>query len=423
MSLPLRAEIVVVGAGLAGLSAATRLAAAGRDVHLVDAAGHAGGRLATERVDGFLVDRGFQVLNTGYPRVADLDLPSLDLGWFWTGAIVRVDGRAHRVVDPRRHPTALVDTVRAPIGALPRKVAIGAFSARAGYAPVPRLLSAPERTAEDALRAAGVGDLALERFFRPFLAGVLLESDLATSSRYLDLVWRSFVRGRVGLPAAGMQSVGEQLAARLDPAQVHLDTRVTELRDRSVRTATGTTTADAVVVATDPDTAAALLPGVEASAPRQVTTHMHVLPASPWQDPLVVLGEPGGRLVNTVVVSDAQPAYSPDGRALVASSTLAVTAEREVREEVARAHGVSAADLEHLTSVTVTGAQPAAAPPLRHRRPVDLGDGVFVCGDHRDTPSIQGAMASGARAARAVLRRLATVPPGGRAPADPGRSV
>ena len=396
----------MVGAGLAGLSVATRLADAGRDVHVVDAAGHAGGRLATDRVDGFLVDRGFQVLNTGYPRVADLDLGPLDLGWFWTGAIVRVDGRAHRVVDPRRHPAAALDTVRAPIGALPRKAAIGAFSARAGYEPVPRLLAARERTAEESLRAAGVGDLALERFFRPFLAGVLLEAELETSSRYLDLVWRSFVRGRVGLPAAGMQSVGQQLADRLPPGRLHLHTRVAEVDGRSVRTAEGTTAADAVVVATDPDTAAALLPGVRASAPRQVTTHLHVLAASPWPDPLIVLGAPGGHLVNTVVVSDAQPAYSPDGRALVASSTLAVTTEREVREEVARAHGVATGDLEHLTSVTVRGAQPAAAPPLEHRRPVDLGGGLFVCGDHRDTPSIQGAMASGARTAAAVLRTL-----------------
>jgi phytoene dehydrogenase-like protein len=411
MSLPNRAEVVVVGAGLAGLSAATRLAAAGRDVHVVDAAGHAGGRLATERADGFLVDRGFQVLNTGYPRVADLDVAALDMGWFWTGARVWAEGRAHRVVDPRRHPTAGWDTVRAPVGALPRKAAIAAFSGRAGYGPVSRLLSARERTAEQALRRAGVGETALERFFRPFLSGVLLESELATSSRYLDLVWRSFVRGRVGLPAAGMQSVGEQLASRLAPERVHLHTRVTRVGSSSVRTATGTTTADAVVVATDPDTAAGLLPGIGASAPRQVTTHLHVLPHSPWEQPLIVLGPPGGQLVNSVVVSDAQPAYSPDGRALVASSTLRPTREAEVRAEVARAHGVASADLAHLTSVTVPGAQPAATPPLQHRRPVDLGGGLFVCGDHRDTPSIQGAMASGARAARAVLRRLGAPPP------------
>ena len=395
-----------MGAGLAGLSAAVRLADAGCDVQVLEAGGHAGGRLATERVDGFVVDRGFQVLNTGYPRVADLDLESLDLGWFWPGAVLRSGGRAYRLVDPRRHPLTALDTLRAPIGSVVAKGAIAAYSAQAGYTPVERLLREPETTAEVRLRAAGVGEEALERFFRPFLAGVLLESELATSSRYLDLLWRSFARGRIGLPARGMQSVGEQLADRLAPGSLHLHLRVSSVASGRVRWDGGTVDADAVVVATDPGTAAALLPGVDASAPRQVTTHLHVLPESPWQDPLIVLGTPGGRLVNSVVLTDAQPAYSPDGRALVASSTLRPTREAEVREEIARLHDVPTTELVHLTSVTVPGAQPAALPPLQLRRPVDLGDGVYVCGDHRDTPSIQGAMASGARAARAVLRAL-----------------
>jgi phytoene dehydrogenase-like protein len=410
MQVPERVEVVVVGAGLAGLSAATRLAAAGRDVHVLEAGHHAGGRVQTDRIDGFVVDRGFQVLNVGYPRVADLDVDALAMGYFDPGAVVRVAGRVHRVVDPRRRPAGALGTLRAPLGPLHRKAAIAAFSARAGYWPVERLLSAPEVSAADALLAAGVGSTALERFFRPFLAGVLLESSLETSSRYLDLLWRSFVRGPIGLPAAGMQAIGEQLAARLAPDQVHLGVHVREVAGTSVRTGSGRITADAVVVATDPGTAALLLPGVEASAPRQVTTHFHVLPRSPWPSPLLVLGSPGGALVNSVVLSDAQPAYSPDGRALVASSSLPETREADVREEVARAHGVRAAELEHLHSVTVHGAQPAATPPLQLRRPVDLGGGLFVCGDHRDTPSIQGAMASGARTARAVLRRLGTAP-------------
>lgn len=271
---------------------------------------------------------------------------------------------------------------------------------------MPRLLAAPERTAAEALQRAGLGCAVLERFLRPFLAGVLLEDRLDTSSRYLDLLWRSFVRGRIGLPARGMQSVGEQLAGRLPAGALHLGCPVTAVRSGAVDTAAGPIAADAVVVATDPTAAAGLLPGVTASAPRQVTTHLHVLPASPWDEPLLVLGRPGGQLVNSVVLTDAQPRYAPDGRALVASSTLAPTREADVRGEVAQAHGVAAADLDHLTSVTVPHAQPAAVPPLDLRRAVDLGDGVFVCGDHRDTPSIQGALASGARAARAVLRRL-----------------
>ena len=405
-----RAEVVVVGAGLAGLSAATRLVAAGIDVQVLEAGAHAGGRLATERIDGFVVDRGFQVLNTGYPRAADLDLGALGLGWFERGAVVRVDGEAHRVVDPRQRPAAVVGTATAPIGTLRDKAALVAFSLRAGYTPVGRLLAAPERTAERSLRAAGLGTTALDRFLRAFLAGVLLEDELTTSSRYLDLLWRSFVRGAIGLPADGMQAVGEQLAARAGSGRIHLHTTVRSVTPRSVVTDAGRWTADAVVVATDPGTAARLLPSVEASAPRQVTTHFHVLAESPWSAPLIVLGTPQGRLVNTVVLSDAQPRYSPVRRALVASSTLQPTREDEVRAEIATAHGVAPADLDHLTTVTVSGAQPAAVPPLQLRRPVDLGDGLFVCGDHRDTPSIQGAMASGARAARAVLRALRPAP-------------
>jgi phytoene dehydrogenase-like protein len=406
MSLPSRAEVVVVGAGLAGLSAATRLAAAGCDVHVLDAARHAGGRLATERVDGFTVDRGFQVLNTGYPRAADLDLAALELGWFWPGAVLRVGGHAHRLVDPRRRPASVPGTLRSPIGSPLRKAAVAAYSARAGYAPVDRLLRAPEVSAEERLRAAGVGDAALERFFRPFLAGVLLEDRLETSSRYLDLLWRSFARGAIGLPARGMQAVGEQLAARVGAGRVHLGVRATAVAGDAVTTTAGTIRSGAVVVATDADTASELVPGLTATAPRQVTTHLHVLPSSPWPSPLIVLGSPGGQLVNSVVLTDAQPAYSPDGRALVASSSLAPTTAAEVRDEVAALHGVGVADLDHLTTVTVPRAQPAALPPLPLRRPVDLGNGLYVCGDHRDTPSIQGAMASGARTARAVLRAL-----------------
>jgi phytoene dehydrogenase-like protein len=404
MPPPSRAEVIVVGAGLAGLSAAVRLQAAGCDVHLLESSGSVGGRLNTERIDGFVVDRGFQVLNTGYPRAADLDLDALELGWFWPGAVFRVHGRVHRLLDPRRRPSGIPDTLRAPLGTVRERSALVRYVLRAGYSPVARLTGAADGPAGQALLAAGVGRAAIDGFLRPFLAGVLLESDLSSSRRYVDLLLRSFVRGATGLPANGMQAVGEQLAARLDRERVHLRTPVSAVSAGSVVTTHGTCRADAVVVATDPETAAALLPGLDAAAPRRVTTHLHVLPASPWPAPLIVLGEPGGRLVNTVVVSDAQPRYSPDGRALIASSSLVPTAEQDVREEIARVHGVRAAELEHLTTVTVIGAQPAALPPFDLRRTVELGGGLYVCGDHRDTPSIQGAMASGARAARAVLR-------------------
>ena len=398
----------MVGAGLAGLSAAIRLAAAGCDVHVLEAGEHAGGRLATERIDGFVVDRGFQVLNTGYPRAADLDLDALDLGWFERGAVVRHEGRVHRVVDPRQRPGRVLDTLTAPLGGPLQKAAIAAFSARAGYLPVARLLRGPERTADEALRAAGVGDAAMERFFRPFLAGVLLESELSTSSRYLDLLWRSFVRGAIGLPAEGMQAVGEQLgvAAAVRTAAPRGPGAPAWPRAWSPPTpgpGVPTPSSSPPTRAPPPHSSR---PST-ADAPRQVTTHLHVLPESPWDAPLIVLGRagrPAGQHRRRLRRAARGTAPTP-GRWSRAPRWRR-TAEGDVRDEIARAHGVPATALEHLTTVTVTGAQPAADPPLVLRRPVELGDGLYVCGDHRDTPSIQGAMASGARAARAVLRSL-----------------
>src|SRR6476469_9019538 len=226
MPPPPRAEVVVVGAGLAGLSAAVRLEAAGCDVHVLESTSAAGGRLSTERIDGFVVDRGFQVFNTGYPRAADLDLDALELGYFWPGAAFRIDGRVHRVVDPRRHPGTVPDTLRAPLGSVRERAALVRYALRAGYSPVDRLIDAGDAPAEQALLAAGVGRAAIDGFLRPFLAGVLLEPELATSRRYVDLLLRSFVRGATGLPAHGMQAIGEQLAARLGGERLHLWTPV-----------------------------------------------------------------------------------------------------------------------------------------------------------------------------------------------------
>jgi hypothetical protein len=141
-----------------------------------------------------------------------------------------------------------------------------------------------------------------------------------------------------------------------------------------------------------------------------VTTHPQVLPASPGSDRLIVLGTPEGRVANSAVLTDVRPRYAPDQRAPLAGSTVTPTRKADVREEIARLHEVSPADLEGLTSVTVPAAQPAALPPLQLRRPVELGEGLHVCGDHRDTPSVQGAMAGGGRAARAVLRSLRPFP-------------
>jgi phytoene dehydrogenase-like protein len=412
MSIPSEAETVVVGAGLAGLAAARRLAAAGAEVVVVEAAGAVGGRVATDVIDGFLIDRGFQVYNTAYPESARvLDHDRLDLRRFTPGALVRVGDRLHRVADPRRRPLAAPGTVLAPIGSPADKIRLALLAGRDALLPAGRLTAAADTSTYDALRARGLSDTMIDRFLRPFLAGVFLEDELTTSSRFFDLVWRTFARGSVCVPAGGMRRIPEQLAAGLPAGTVHLGVEVHAIRPGEVVTDRGPIRAAAIVVATDPGTAAALLPGLTAPRMNTVTTVYHAAPEPPVAEPTLVLdGERSSPVVNTVVLTEAAPTYSPDERALVSSSVLGLDppGDATLRKELERLYGVSTSAWETIATVRVPGALPAAPPPLRLRQPVDLGDGLFVAGDHRDTPSIQGAMVSGRRAATAVLRARRT---------------
>ena len=411
MSISSSADVIVVGAGLAGLSAGRRLAAAGLDVLVVEAAGVVGGRVATDVVDGFLLDRGFQVYNTAYPEAAAvLDHRALDLRAFTPGALIRLGDRLHRLVDPRRRPTDLVETLLAPIGSPVDKARIALVTVRDALLPTERLIAEPETTTYEALRRRGLSETVIDRFLRPFLAGVFLERELTTSNRFFDLVWRTFARGTVCVPAGGMREIPAQLAAGLPDGIVHCGVRVEAVGPGAVVTDAGTVRARAVVVAADPLTASGLVPGLPSPAMHSVTTIYHAAPQPPLAEPTLVLdGERGAPVVNSVVLTSAAPSYSPDERALVSTSVLGVEPpdDATLRRELERLYGVSTSDWELLATVRVPAALPAAPPPLGDlRRPVALGEGLFVAGDWRDAPSIQGAMVSGCRAATAVLREL-----------------
>ncbi len=409
------ADVGVVGAGLAGLAAARRLQRAGVDVTVLEAGAVVGGRVATDVVDGFLLDRGFQVLNTSYPALAsDVDTAALDLRAFTAGAAVRgTDGTLHRLVDPRREPAQAwriaLDGLLSPAA----KLAMAQLSARVALADPRQLLAGPERSTADELAAQGLSGPATERFFRPFLSGVLGERELATSSRFFGLVWRSFLRGDSALPSRGMAALPVQLAARLTPGTVRCNETVLGVAPGRVRTGTGELAARAVVVATDPPTARALLPGLDVPLMRSLTTYYHVSEQPPTRLPLIHLDGGGGPVVNTSVLTTVAPSYSPDHRHLISSTVLGVPGaggpdESQVRGLAGTIYREGSSDWQHLATTVVPQALCTFTPPTpdRFRRAVSLGDGLFVAGDHRDTPSIQGALVSGHRAARAVLREL-----------------
>ena len=410
--------VVVVGAGLSGLAAARHLNRHGIDVTVLEGSDAVGGRMRTDVVDGYRLDRGFQLYNPSYPEGARvLDHEALDLKPFVAGArIVITRGgrrRVERLADPRREPSWILPSLLARIGSPLSTARFGAYVVSRAVRSAQSLEREPDITSEQALRRAGADPALIEEVLRPFLSGVFLESELSTSRRFLDLVLKSFVRGTPGVPAKGMQRIPEQLAAGLD---VRLGQRVTAASAQAVDVAGGDVhRAEAVIVAADPATAARLIPGVQVPAPNAVTTWYYRPTCAPGeladgQAVLLLDGDRRGPLVNTVVLTHAAPDYAPAGSALVSASALGVRDtpddERAVREHLSWLYGVPTGGWELIASYPIPYALPAMPVPLKIRKPVRTADGVYVAGDHRDTSSIQGALVSGRRAAQALLKDL-----------------
>lgn len=251
----------------------------------------------------------------------------------------------------------------------------------------------------------------IDRVLAPFFAGLLLEREMTTSSRFTDLMLRTFVTGWSAVPAAGMQAIAEQLADGLD---VDLQVPARRVLPSQVRTDDAQLTARAVVVATDPTTTAAeLLPGLRVPPWKGGTTWYHAAPEPLLATPTLVVDPDRSPVDNTVVSTSAAPSYSPDHRALVATSWVhgpgAPPAEPDVRRRLEQLYGTSTSAWEHLATYDLPQALPGMPAPHPFRRKIRWA-GCYVCGDHRDTSSIQGALVSGRRTAEAILADLGEAP-------------
>jgi glycine/D-amino acid oxidase-like deaminating enzyme len=415
--LPSTADVVVVGAGLAGLACARSLSAHDLNVVVVEAAEGVGGRVRTDLIDGFRCDRGFQLLNPAYPEAKRvLDLKALRLQGFPAAIVVARDAGRFTLADPRREPGLIPKLGTALLGggirSLREQVKFALWAQRTSGRSAATLLAEPDTGWGQALTDRGINGTFRRQVIEPFLAGVLAEDDGSSSHRFTQLLVRSFVRGRPAVPWRGMQAIPDQLAAGL--TAVRCNVSVESVTPGKVLTSAGEIGARAVVVATDPVTASRLLP-LEAVPMRALTTYWHVSPEPPTHSgALHVDGDRRGPVINSIVISNRARSYSPDERSLIATTVLGavgdLATERAVMSQLEHIFGRSTRWWELIKRNVIPQALTAMRPPLQARLPVALGDGLIVAGDHRDTASIQGALVSGRRAADAVLNELGLPP-------------
>lgn len=413
--------VLVTGAGMAGLACACKLHAAGLSVELFEASDGVGGRVRTDEVDGFRLDRGFQVYLDTYPATGKLlDLAALDLRPFAPGALVYRDGQFHRLMDVFRRPGSLWPSVRAPVGSLADKLRVGLLRTKILGSSFERIARRKDRSTETYLREFGFSEPIIDHFFRSFYGGIFLERDLRTSSRMFEFTFKLFGRGNATVPAQGMGAIPAQLASRLPAGSIHLNCAVQQVdpKQRTLTLADGRTIqGSAVVVATDGSNAHRLLanpsgPALTAPKWRSVTNLYFAAEQSPVQEAIICLNGSGrGRVNNVCVMSDAAPAYAPAGQSLISVSVLGLheagALSQHVLDELTDWFGPTATQSwRHLRTDRIQQGLPEQLP--RGETPgIATFDGVWVCGDHLSSASIEGAVVSGQKAADAVLQDLA----------------
>lgn len=405
---------VIIGAGLSGLACAYHLKKAGIDFTILEASDDVGGRVRSDVVDGFVLDRGFQVLLTAYPEARELlDYDQLRLKHFIPGAMVRYNGEFHTVADPWRRPSDCLKSVFNPIGTLQDKLLIGKLRQNVTAGPLMSLYQRKEQSTLERLRDFGFSNNIIDRFFRPFFGGVFFDKSLSTSSKMFDFTFRMFASGDTSLPTGGMGAISRQLADKVGASKVQFNCRVSEIQENSVILDDGAVIqTDAIVVATEGPESARLLNKEVVSKMRSVRCLYFAADKAPMTTPVLVLNGEESELINNLCIpSNVNESYAPAGKHLISISVVGRDdlpdegLHKAVLTQLHSWYGKEVLNWKHLRTYNIKFGLPDYTVPAlgEVERPARIERGIYVCGDHRDTASIQGALSSGKRAAQALI--------------------
>lgn len=408
--------VIIIGAGLAGLCCALRLHKDGVPFLLLEASDAVGGRVRTDSLNGFTLDRGFQIFLNSYPEAANvLDYKELDLRPFFPGALVRSGGKFHHVADPVRSPLHAVETLLAPVGTMTDKFRVAALRSRR-KAESPEAATNHSESTLQTLRKTGFSDRMIQQFFRPFLGGIFLDETLETNSKMFDFVFSMLANGDNSLPSRGMQCIPEQLASRLPKEQIRLNTSVRTIDGDQVLLSTGTIVrGSTVVVATEEPQRHSLLGSSLSPRFKSQTCVYFEAERPPFVEPILVLnGENDGIVSNLTVPSNVSSSYAPKGRVLISAVVIGdapmsdLALEEAARMHMTRWYGTQVSKWRHLRTYRIKYALPDQSPQaLNLTKSEYKGEkAIYFCGDYLENASINGALKSGRKAAEMVLADL-----------------
>lgn len=383
-------DVLVVGAGLAGLSAAIKLQEAGRNVWVIESSDRPGGRVTSDIIDGFICDRGFQLINSKYPALQALNVIQ-EIDFIKAPRVIEVAlGNQRRALgDPQVAPWTALDKAT---GTIPEKLSLLRF-----------LAASPKdnQSVEDVLSSSGS---VYVRALRPFLQGVFLTDPKNVDARYGQSIVKSFVTGSPGIPRKGVAELSKALAARVD--SISYGVQADSIEGKVVRTSAGDFKATTIIVATDATTATQLLGLNEVARMAGCITWYHAVATNPsGSGRLVVDGQNRGPIINSIVISDISSDYAPVGQHLVSTTTDLGATESDVRRHLAIMWGISTHDWQLIAKYEIPAALPIQSIGRALTQPVKVSEGLYVVGDHRAVPSQQGALFSGNLAAELILNQ------------------
>ena len=410
----MKQDVIIVGAGIAGLSAAVYLHRQGRKVLLLEASDRPGGRIKTDSHEGFLLDRGFQVLLTAYPETqALLNYRDLNLKKMLTGATVLYDGGSFEIADPLRRPSAAFATLFAPVGTLKDKLNTLWLKNKLQKLTIKEIFEQPEQTTRKQLEDYGFSPKMIERFYAPFLSGIFLENELSTSRRMFDFVMKMFSDGDVAVPALGMEEIPKQLVAMLPKSSIQCNTKVTAIDGSKIIIEDGTVfEANQILLATTANNLTQKFFPKQKQTSHQVTNIYFEANEAPTKKAVVILNASTQKkwVNNLTVMSNVSKSYAPKGKVLISVSYNGITTvddttlAENMKQELKQWYGEKVTSWKMLKAYRIEYALPSQE-SVRNEidaSEIKISDSLFICGDHLLNGSINAALKTGRLVAEAM---------------------